>query len=50
MDAGLTIKNTVKAIHNPIERVKWDKDIEKAEVIDVVHNEKILLWYQRNRS
>ncbi|CDW83282.1 UNKNOWN [Stylonychia lemnae] len=49
-DVGADIQSITTAIHNPIERVKWDKDIEKAYVIDVVHNEKILLWYQRNKS
>lgn len=48
-EAGATINNIIKAIHNPIERMKWDKDIEHAEVLDV-YNEKILIWYQRNLS
>ena len=48
-DVGCTIMNIVKAIHNPVERMKWDKDIEHAEALDTV-NDKILLWYQRNKS
>lgn len=48
-EASCAIRNIVKAIHNPDERVKWDKDIEVAEGSEVI-NEKILIWYQRNRS
>ena len=43
-EASCAIRNIVKAIHNPDERIKWDKDIEVAHGDEVV-NEKILIWY-----
>lgn len=48
-EATCQIRNIIKAIHNPVERMKWDKDIEVAEGSQVI-NEKILVWYQRNKS
>lgn len=48
-EAACSVRNIVKAIHNPVERMKWDKDIEVAEGNQVI-NEKILVWYQRNKS
>lgn len=32
-EQGIEIQDIVKAIHNPEERQKWDKDIEHAEVL-----------------
>lgn len=47
--AGTQIKNLIKAIHNPEERLRWDKDIESAEVLSIV-NSKLMLWHQMNKS
>jgi hypothetical protein len=38
------LENLVKACHNPVEKFKWDKDLEQASIIDIV-NGKIMLWY-----
>lgn len=34
-----------RAIHNPTERLVWDKELSKGEVIEVVQDGKVLLWY-----
>lgn len=48
-DAGAEIPQIMRAIHNPEERLKWDRDIEKGETISIV-NGKIMLWHQKNKS
>jgi hypothetical protein len=48
-EKGTSITNLMKAVHNPDERLKWDKDIESAEVLSIV-NSKMMLWHQINRS
>jgi hypothetical protein len=47
-DASIPIENIIKSCHNPSERMKWDKDMETARVLEV--DNKTLLWYQRNKS
>jgi hypothetical protein len=48
-EPGTNIENVMKAIHNPHLRKIWDTGIDKADVIDV-HNNKIILWHQVNKS
>ena len=43
-DSFNSIPRIMKAVHNKIDRMAWDKDIEGAEVLRVI-NDKIILWY-----
>ena len=47
---GITLKSLIKAIHNPVERVKWDKDVEMGRIIELMNNSKALLFHQRMKS
>lgn len=47
---GVTLRSLIKAIHNPIERAKWDKDVEMGRIIEVINNSKALLFHQRMKS
>ena len=47
---GITLKSLIKAIHNPEERAKWDKDVEMGRIIELMHNSKALLFHQRMKS
>ena len=49
-DKGLPINNILQACHNPVERTKWDKDLEMAECFDVTDNNKVMLWHQKQKS
>ena len=42
---GVTLKSLIKAIHNPEERVKWDKDVEMGRIIELMNNSKALLFH-----
>jgi hypothetical protein len=42
---GITLKNLIKAIHNPLERKKWDKDVEMGRIIEMMHDSKALLFH-----
>jgi hypothetical protein len=42
---GITLKNLIKAIHNPLERTKWDKDVEMGRIIEMMHDSKALLFH-----
>jgi restriction endonuclease Mrr len=44
------LKSLIKAIHNPNERIKWDKDVEHGEYFETVCNGKALLFHQRIKS
>lgn len=50
MEAGPSVKEIIKTVHNPVERKKWDKDVEVAEVLKVTEKGDSLLWYQRQVS
>lgn len=41
---GITTKNLIKLIHNPIERCKWDKDVELAKNFELTSDCKVILF------
>lgn len=49
-EPGLSMKALIRAIHNPEERAKWDKDVEITENMELVSSNKALLFYQRMKS
>ena len=49
IEGGFHPREIIKAIHNPGERIKWDKDIEFAQVMSILNN-KTMLWHQKNKS
>lgn len=44
------LKTLIKAIHNPLERMKWDKDVEYGKYIEVACDGKALIFHQRMKS
>jgi hypothetical protein len=40
----------MQACHNPKERMKWDKDLDEAHVTEIVDNNKVMLWHQKQKS
>ena len=48
--SGVTLKSLIKAIHNPLERAKWDKDVEMGRIVELIHNSKGVLFHQRMKS
>ena len=42
---GVTLKSLIKAIQNPLERAKWDKDVEMGRIIELIHNSKGVLFH-----
>jgi len=47
---GISTRNIIKAIHNPTERVKWDKDVEFGKFLEVVCSGKALVFHQQMKS
>lgn len=43
-EAGTSISSIIRAIHNPAERVKWDKELTQAEV-PKVENNNVMIWH-----
>jgi hypothetical protein len=39
------LKTLIKAIHNPEERVKWDKDVEYGKYLEVACDGKALIFH-----
>lgn len=44
-DEGLSITNILKAMHNPEERIKWDKDLTETEVLRVESDNHVMIWH-----
>ena len=42
-EPGTSISRLIQCIHNPEERVKWDKDVEYAKNLEVSENGKALI-------
>jgi hypothetical protein len=40
----------LKAIYNPEERQKWDREVTEAEVLRFEAANTVMLWHQKNRS
>lgn len=38
------------ACHNPTERIKWDKDLEQTNVIEISDNNRVMQWHQKQKS
>jgi len=47
---GISTRSIIKAIHNPIERAKWDKDVEFGKFLEVVCGGKALVFHQQMKS
>lgn len=45
-----SMKGLIKAIHNPEEREKWDKDVEYSKILEIVCSGKTILFHQRMKS
>ena len=43
-----TVERVIKSVHNPEERLAWDKDVENGEIMKV--QDKYILWYQLGKS
>ena len=41
----VSIKTLIKAIHNPIERAKWDKDVESGKILELASNSKAMIFH-----
>ena len=44
-DKGVNIPCILKAVHNPEERKKWDKEITEAEVPRIENNSTVMVWH-----
>ncbi|CDW77335.1 UNKNOWN [Stylonychia lemnae] len=49
-EKGITVPMILKAIHNPEERVKWDKDLRSAEVPRMENENSMMVWHQQTKS
>jgi hypothetical protein len=47
---GMGARGLIKLIHNPVERAKWDKDVEYGKILGLSENGKLLLFHQRMKS
>lgn len=46
----MTIPSILKAIYNPEERSKWDRELIESEILRFEAANTVMLWHQKNRS
>lgn len=45
-EKGINIPTLLKAVHNPEERVKWDRDLRSAEIVRKENDNSLMIWNQ----
>jgi hypothetical protein len=49
-EKGINIPTLLKALHNPEERVKWDRDLRSAEVPRMENDNAMMIWHSQTKS